>query len=335
MDFRDYAYNSNGCNYYTIGNRGPFYITILISLLLILCHFLFSNKNNISLFNMFNPQKSMTNLISNATNPKKIVVFDLDETLGSFGEISIFWDALEHFYETNLFNEYFYDVLDIFPEFLRPDIINILKYLKDKKKKKECDQIMIYTNNQGPKTWVYMISNYFNNHIGCTIFDKIIAAFKVGGKIIEFNRTSHNKSVDDLINCTKIKPNTEICFIDDQYHPLMKHENVYYINVKPYNCTISYEEMAERYYESYKNNERDLYKDKLKIISKKDFIEKITNYMNQYNFVVKEKNKDENEIDKIISKKIVIHLEEFFKKKYNQQTRKRKNVKARTTRKNI
>jgi len=93
--------------------------------------------------------------------------------------------------------------------------------------------------------------------------------------------------------------------------------------------------MAERYYESYKNNERDLYKDKLKIISKKDFIEKITNYMNQYNFVVKEKNKDENEIDKIISKKIVIHLEEFFKKKYNQQTRKRKNVKARTTRKNI
>ena len=93
--------------------------------------------------------------------------------------------------------------------------------------------------------------------------------------------------------------------------------------------------MAERYYESYKNNERDLYKDKLKIISKKDFIEKITNYMNQYNFVVKEKNKDENEIDKIISKKIEIHLEEFFKKKYNQQTRKRKNVKARTTRKNI
>ena len=30
----------------------------------------------------------------------------------------------------------------------------------------------------------------------------------------------------------------------------------------------------------------ELYKDKLKIISKKDFIEKITNYMNQYNFVV-------------------------------------------------
>ena len=110
MDFRVYAYNSNGCNYYTIGNRGPFYITILISLLLILCHFLFSNKNNISLFNMFNPQKSMTNLISNATTPKKIVVFDLDETLGSFGEISIFWDALEHFYEPILLGGDWYEV---------------------------------------------------------------------------------------------------------------------------------------------------------------------------------------------------------------------------------
>ena len=333
MDFRDYAYiNSNSC---IISNHSPFYITILISLLLILCHFLFSNKNNISLFNIFNQPKNMQNSISNTAIPKKIVVFDLDETLGSFGEISIFWDALEKFYETNLFNEYFYDVLDTFPEFLRPDIMNILKYLKDKKKSKECDQIMIYTNNQGPKTWVYMISNYFNDHIGCTIFDKIIAAFKVGGKIIEFNRTSHNKSVDDLIKCTKIKPNTEICFIDDQYHPLMKHENVYYINVKPYNYTISYEKMAEQYYNAFKNNEKYLYKDKLKKISKEDFIEKITNYMKQYNFVIKEKNKDENDIDKIISKKIVIHLEEFFKKKYNQQTRKRKNVKARTTRKNI
>jgi hypothetical protein len=322
-------------SYYYDNNNGLLYITILISALLILCHFLFSNKNNISLFSMFNPKKPMSNLISNTTDPKKIVVFDLDETLGSFGEISIFWDSLEFFYGTNLFNEYFYDVLDIFPEFLRPDIINILNYLKDKKKNKECDQIMIYTNNQGPKTWVYMIRNYFNDHIGCTVFDKIIAAFKIKGKIIEFNRTSHNKSVDDLINCTKIKPNTEICFIDDQYHPLMKHENVYYINVKPYNYTISYQEMAERYYEAYKNNERDLYREKLKKTSKEDFIEKITNFMKQYNFVVKNKNKDEIDIDKIISKKIVIHLEEFFKKKYNQQTRKRKNVKTRTTRKNI
>jgi hypothetical protein len=301
--------------------NSPFYVTIIISFFLILIHVFFSEKNIFSQFNIFN-----TNKMIKSAKPNKIIVFDLDETLGCFTEISIFWAALEDFYGTNLLNESFYDVIDLFSDFLRPNILNILEYVKDKKINNECDKIMIYTNNQGAKTWVTMISNYFNNKIGYKVFDNIIAAFKISGKIIEFNRRSHDKSVEDLIRCTRISPNTEICFIDDQYHPLMNMENVYYINVKPYFYSMPFEEMAEKYYNHQKNNIK---------VKKEDFINFMINFMKQYNYHVKNKSKDETELDKIVSKKIVIHLEEFFKKDKKQNTRKRKIVKNRLTKRKL
>ena len=297
--------------------NGPVYVTIIISFFFIIIHVFFSEKNIFSQFNIFN-----TNKMIKSAKPNKIIVFDLDETLGCFTEIGIFWEALENFYETNLLYESFYDVIDLFSDFLRPNILNILEYVKNKKLKNECDKIMIYTNNQGPKSWVNMLSNYFNHKIGYKVFDNIIAAFKIGGKIIEFNRTSHDKSVEDLIRCTRINPNTEICFIDDQYHPLMNMENVYYINVKPYIYSMPYEEMAEKYYNHQQDNIN---------VKKEEFINFIINFMKQYNYPIKNKSDDETELDKIVSKKIVIHLEEFFKKDKKQNTRKRKSVKNRLT----
>jgi hypothetical protein len=301
--------------------NGSVYVTLCISLFFIIIHVFFSEKNIFSQFNIFNKNKMIK-----SSKPNKIIVFDLDETLGCFTEISIFWAALENFYGTNLLNESFYDVIDLFSDFLRPNILNILEYVKDKKINNECDKIMIYTNNQGPKTWVTMISNYFNNKIGYKVFDNIIAAFKISGKTIEFNRTSHDKSVEDLIRCTRISSNTEICFIDDQYHPLMNMDNVYYINVKPYIYSMPYEEMAEKYYNHRKDNIN---------VKKEEFINFIINYMNQYNYPIKNKSKDETELDKIVSKKIVIHLEEFFKKDKKQNTRKRKIVKNRLTKRKL
>jgi FMN phosphatase YigB (HAD superfamily) len=62
----------------------------------------------------------------------KIVVFDLDETLGYFVQLGILIDVIEEIFnidmEQNLFNE----ILDLYPEFLRPNIIKILKYLKQR-----------------------------------------------------------------------------------------------------------------------------------------------------------------------------------------------------------
>ena len=86
-------------------------------------------------------------------NPNNIVVFDLDETLGYFYQLSIFWNMLNDYFKTYLSEEDFIKVLELYPEFLRPNIIDILKYVITKKKNKKCSKIMIYTNNQGEKKW--------------------------------------------------------------------------------------------------------------------------------------------------------------------------------------
>jgi len=295
-------------------------IIILFLVTLFLSHF-FISYNNFSLYN------SIRNKMSTPVpKPLKIVVFDLDETLGSFFEVGIFWSSLENYYGHNLFKERLFEVLDLFQDFLRPNIFKILEFIKLQKEHKLCDHVMIYTNNQGPKSWVKMIGDYFNAKLGYELFDKIIAAFKINNKIIEMCRTSHDKNVTDLIRCTKIPPNTEICFIDDQFHSLMVEDNVYYINVKPYTFTMPFETMAERYFDTYlKKNEPD---------SRDDFIQSIVTHMKRYNFIVRTKSDIEQKTDKVVSKQLLIHLENFFKKGRTKNTRKHKNqVKSKTTRK--
>ena len=126
-----------------------------------------------------------------------IVVFDLDETLGNFTQLSIFWEALNKFHKSTLSEDYFFKLLDTFPEYLRPNIYNILKYLLKQKRNNKCDNIMIYTNNQGNKKWVTMITRYFDSRLNQQTFDKIISAFKVRGKQVELCRTTHDKSVSE------------------------------------------------------------------------------------------------------------------------------------------
>ena len=129
--------------------------------------------------------------------------------------------------------------------------------------------------------------------------------------------------ISDLINCTNLPSDTEICFLDDQYHPLMKDEKVFYINVKPYVHHIPFNHMAERYY------------DKKQLLDERDkFIEFITNYMSKYNFTVKRKEPDDQNIDNIISKKIMVYLEEFFKKNKKYLTRRRRKKIKNTTKRN-
>ena len=109
----------------------------------------------------------------------------------------------------------------------------ILDFIHKKKVNKACNKIIIYTNNQGAKSWVKMISDYFDKKLGYSVFDNIIAAYKINGKQIEMCRTTHDKTHKDLIRCTKIPLNAEICYLDDVYYPEMSHKNVYYINIKP------------------------------------------------------------------------------------------------------
>ena len=172
-------------------------------------------------------------LFPHTSMPLKIVVFDLDETLGYFVEFGMFWTAVETFYGRKLSQQEFNQTLDLYPEFIRPNITEILKFLKQKKQCKSCSHIMIYTNNQGPVEWTVSIKTYFESKMKTVIFDRIISAFKINGKQIEICRTTHNKTHNDFIKCTKVPANSQICFLDDVYHPEMKNDNVYYINVKP------------------------------------------------------------------------------------------------------
>jgi hypothetical protein len=56
--------------------------------------------------------------------------------------------------------------------------------------------------------------------------------------------------------------------------------------------------------------------------------------MKSYNFLVRQKSEIEKKTDKVISKQLLIHLENFFKKGRSKNTRKHKTqVKSRATRK--
>ena len=258
----------------------------------------------------------------------KIVVFDLDETLGYFTEYGIFWDSLNKFVQTKnkkkLAQDDFNAILDLFQEFIRPNIINILLYLKNKKQSKCCHKMMIYTNNQGPIEWSNYIISYFENKIKFKLIDQIVAAFKVNGKRVEICRTSHNKSHQDFIKCTKIPENAEICFIDDSFYPEMANDNIYYINIKPYYYDLKFEYMLSTFKES------DIGK---KIIADdNDFDEIMLSEIKRYKYRTIEKDLKEYEIDKILGKQIITHLQEFFNKKNKTKTVSKRSFKNKTKR---
>jgi len=269
----------------------------------------------------------------------RIIVFDMDETLGYFVELGMFWDALQHFYVNRKMSPrdtteeksiqikditstlHFCKVLDLFPEFIRPDMIKMLEYILSKKNNNHCDKLLIYTNNQGPKSWANLISSYFDYSLEKPVFDTVIGAFKVKGKHIELDRTTHDKTVEDLKRCAKLYKNTDICFLDDQYHPHMKNDNVYYINVKPYIYNLKYDEMAERYYNAFSETFLD------GVVDKEDFIKYITMFMNEFRYTITTKSQKDINVDKFISQRMLYHLKCFFNEpKRNKTIKKNKRI---------
>jgi len=256
----------------------------------------------------------------------KIVVFDLDETLGYFTQFGIFWDCIQKFLNTKLSQQDFNEILHLYPEFLRPNIIPILQYLKNKKTTNCCHKLMIYTNNTGLKEWANKIKNFFEAKLNYKLIDQIIAAFKVNGQQVEMCRTTHDKTHHDLIRCTKIPVDTEICFIDDTYHPNMANDNIYYINLKPYYYDLDISILIERFQKS-RIGARLLSNDT-------DFEDFVKKEIEKYNYKIIEKSHEEYEIDKILGKHVLTHLQLFFndsKKKSRKQNFSKKN---KTKRKN-
>lgn len=247
-------------------------------------------------------------------NKSKVVVLDVDETIGYFVQLGLFCDALTRFAwnnDVNMQYVHFNALMDAYPEFLRPHILELLQFLKLKKSAKECAGVLVYTNNCGPRIWVEHITRYVESKLGEPLFDQIVAAFKVNGQIIEVGRTTNDKTYDDLLRCTKLPSNVEVCFLDDQLHAKMEHARVYYINVKPYVHHLSAETLLNRFLQT--PALRSTISDANATLA--EFRAQMLHFMHRFSPTHVPKSPIEQEVDAIISKKIMEHLKTFFLRK--------------------
>lgn len=237
----------------------------------------------------------------------KVVVFDLDETLGYFLELGVFWEVLLLYAKPTslLTQEVFNQVLDLYPEFLRPNILAVLKYLKRLKSTGKCRSVMIYTNNKGPVEWVQMIKNYIHEKIECDLFDQVIGAFRRNGEHFEICRTTNEKTKKDLIRCTKLPEDIEICFVDNEYHANMNLDDVYYIKVNTYIYALPVDTIITRFLANKIS--------KTFVANKADFINFAKTYMRRYSSIYISKTQEEYDIDKIVTKQLMVLLQDFFK----------------------
>jgi hypothetical protein len=165
-----------------------------------------------------------------------LIAFDVDETLGAFSAFSEYC----HQVAPKITYELFRLLLDQNPMFLRPHILDILsivktyKILSNKKVK-----VVMYTNNQGEKSWVDMIRRYLEDKLQYALFDQVIRAYKINGVQIESRRTRHDKSLKDLLACTRCSSKIKVFFVDDQLHPEMIKDTVSYFQIRPYSLPCS------------------------------------------------------------------------------------------------
>ena len=166
----------------------------------------------------------------------RAVIFDLDDTIGHFEQFSIFKYGIDEALQTKVGKNFYMRLLDLYPKIFRPGIFQVLNYLKFAKKRDKCLKVIIYTNNNGPRSWTLLIKNYLESKINFNIFDKVITKYDTSS-IINC-RTTYNKTHDDLIKCANLPENTKILFLDDQIHHLMKHDNINYLKLSGYNFHI-------------------------------------------------------------------------------------------------
>lgn len=177
----------------------------------------------------------------------RVVVFDLDETIGYFQQFAQFCQALEFMKKKKINEIEFMFLLNLYPEYFRPNIFEIMQFLKQKKINKEVYKVCIYTNNNGPKQWAKQIYKFIEQKINYKLFDTHIGAYKVDGVQIEKTRTTYNKTLRDFVTTAKIPSNAKICFIDDLYHPQMTSNNVTYIKVQPYTIELPINVITSRF----------------------------------------------------------------------------------------
>jgi hypothetical protein len=274
----------------------------------------------------------------------KVVVFDVDETLGNFAQFSLFGHVLEEYFnDPTIMYRHFNDLVDLYPEIIRPSMVRILDYIRKKKNAGICSKVMIYTNNTGPDKWVSHIRHYFEYKLRSAatstssvkdlavvppLFDHIIGGFKPHDHTTTSytQRTTKDKTIDDFIHCSRLPSNIEVCFLDDLHHPKMTDERVYYIKLQPYYSHIPFETFVVRFLNSalFRNvfdkmhiqsispSMSALVKKEILSIEIYNLFAKYANISN-YDAKIHQKKMNPREIDEIISKYILFHLQQFFR----------------------
>jgi hypothetical protein len=182
----------------------------------------------------------------------KHIVFDLDETVGSFGDLYILWKGISRLNKMGVIKFHnsqcnFNEILDIYPEFLRCGIITIMEFLFYKKLSGKCGGVYLYTNNQCDPPWIELIRKYIETRRGLTgVFEPPVCAFKINGIILDTKRTTGDKTYQDFIQCTLLPKNAELCFLDNSFFPRMNSERVFYIQPKSYFHGLGLNEMISR-----------------------------------------------------------------------------------------
>ena len=266
--------------------------------------------------------------VLNEKRCKKVIVLDIDETLGAFKELNVLWKCIEPIAIDRVplaIHSRFNELLDLYPEFLRYGILQIFHYLYQKKVSGDCYKLYIYTNNQCINNWVSLLLNYFTyktmqqyittNIQNIELFDQVIYAFKINNKPIEVRRTTHSKTYRDFIQCTMLPQSTELCFVDNTYFPEMKNEKVYYIQPLSYSHCLSVDEICGRIIVS------PLWTDALKHgITEKNIRESFYYYREpRINKV------EQFRLNMAVAQKMMFHIKEFFLfNTFHQKTKKRK-----------
>jgi len=151
----------------------------------------------------------------------KVVVLDMDETLGAFTAFSGFVKQVSPYLVTSAL---FHQLLDRNPQYLRPGILHVLTFLRDNRRMGRC-KLVLYTNNQNSQ-WVKLVKHYLEAKVG-GLFDWVIGAH-------DKKRTGPAKCLTDLHACTLLDKKTQFFFADDQFHPGMVAANVVYFQIAPY-----------------------------------------------------------------------------------------------------
>ena len=157
---------------------------------------------------------------------KKVIVFDMDETIGAFSALSRNMNELTYV----LSYELFCNMMRENDAYLRPGILNVLAMVVEATKVAPGLLFVLYTNNANVE-WIGFVVHYLKGQLGVPrLFDHVVhGADPRRQPLLE-------KSVEDLCMCTGIKglKKCPFFFVDDQYHEKMNVAAVTYFLISPY-----------------------------------------------------------------------------------------------------